>query len=52
MYYDEYATFWRLKKVRAEASSLVYPVSVGSALRSLRRPAQLLGALYALISKY
>jgi hypothetical protein len=44
--------FWRLKKLRAEVSLLAYLISVGSALRSLRRrPAQLLGALYALISR-
>jgi hypothetical protein len=41
LYYDEYATFWRLKKLGAEVSLLAYLVSVGSALRSLRRkPAQ------------
>jgi len=52
LYYDEYAMFWRLKKLRAEVSLLAYLVSVGFALRSLRRrPAQLLGALYALISR-
>jgi hypothetical protein len=44
--------FWRLKKLGAEVSLLAYLVSIGSALRSPRRmPAQLLGALYALISR-
>jgi hypothetical protein len=52
LYYDEYATFWRLKKLGAEVSLLAYLVSIGSAPRSPRRmPAQLLGALYALISR-
>jgi glycosyltransferase involved in cell wall biosynthesis len=52
LYYDEYSTFWRLRKLGANVSLLAYLVSVGFALRSLRkRPAQPLGALYALIRK-